>query len=53
MICGNGKDRTQHPIETFGSDWMEFGQSSQKESASAAHERNLPPRRPGNDDLND
>lgn len=24
MRCGNGKERTQHPIETFGADWMEF-----------------------------
>lgn len=24
LRCGNGKERTQHPIETFGRDWMEF-----------------------------
>ncbi|MFO1467396.1 MAG: DUF3079 domain-containing protein [Steroidobacteraceae bacterium] len=23
MRCGNGTDRTQHPIEVFGPDWME------------------------------
>jgi len=25
MNCGNGSDRTQHPIELFGTDWAEFG----------------------------
>jgi len=25
MACGNGSDRTQHPIELFGSDWEIFG----------------------------
>ena len=25
MICGNGTERTQHPIETFGPGWEGFG----------------------------
>jgi hypothetical protein len=25
MNCGNGSDRTQHPVELFGDDWFEFG----------------------------
>jgi len=25
MSCGNGSDRTQHPVELFGDDWFEFG----------------------------
>lgn len=25
MACGNGSNRTQHPIELFGDDWAEFG----------------------------
>jgi hypothetical protein len=25
MKCGNGSDRTQHPVELFGDDWLEFG----------------------------
>lgn len=25
LICGNGTDRTQHPVELFGDDWFEFG----------------------------
>ncbi|WCM94644.1 DUF3079 domain-containing protein [Acidovorax sp. NCPPB 2350] len=22
LACGNGSERTQHPVELFGSDWM-------------------------------
>ncbi len=25
MRCGNGTDRTQHPIELWGEDWMSIG----------------------------
>ena len=25
MICGNGTERTQHPIETFGEGWEQEG----------------------------
>ncbi len=25
MRCGNGSDRTMHPIETLGADWYEVG----------------------------
>lgn len=25
MLCGNGSDRTQHPVELFGDDWMAWG----------------------------
>ena len=25
LLCGNGSERTQHPVETFGPDWMEWG----------------------------
>lgn len=24
LRCGNGKDRSQHPVELFGEDWFEF-----------------------------
>jgi hypothetical protein len=24
MTCGNGSERTQHPIELFGADWVEW-----------------------------
>lgn len=23
LICGNGAERTQHPVELFGDDWLE------------------------------
>ncbi len=25
MRCGNGTDRTQHPVELWGPDWMDYG----------------------------
>ena len=25
MVCGNGSERTQHPSELFGDDWMHEG----------------------------
>lgn len=25
MGCGNGADRTQHPVELLGEDWLEHG----------------------------
>lgn len=25
LACGNGSDRTQHPIELLGEDWFEYG----------------------------
>ena len=25
LACGNGSDRTQHPVETFGEDWHLMG----------------------------
>ncbi len=32
MRCGNGTDRTQHPIELWGEDWMEFGLDAECET---------------------
>lgn len=29
MLCGNGSERTQHPVELFGDDWMAFGLPAQ------------------------
>ena len=23
MLCGNGSERTQHPVELFGDDWLD------------------------------
>ncbi|HEX5639386.1 MAG TPA: DUF3079 domain-containing protein [Burkholderiaceae bacterium] len=25
LACGNGSERTQHPVELFGADWQEWG----------------------------
>lgn len=25
MRCGNGSDRTQHPVELFGENWRDWG----------------------------
>jgi len=25
LKCGNGSERTQHPVELFGDDWFDFG----------------------------
>jgi hypothetical protein len=30
LKCGNGSDRTQHPMELFGGDWLEFGNEESK-----------------------
>ena len=35
LRCGNGKERAQHPIETFGPDWLEFVQSNEEETLPA------------------
>jgi len=32
LRCGNGKERTPHPIETFGSDWTEFALTADENS---------------------
>jgi hypothetical protein len=32
MACGNGSDRTQHPVELFGDDWNTFGLNAQDEA---------------------
>lgn len=24
LVCGNGAERTQHPAELFGDDWLEW-----------------------------
>ncbi|RYF48280.1 MAG: DUF3079 domain-containing protein, partial [Comamonadaceae bacterium] len=25
LQCGNGSERTQHPVELFGDDWAQWG----------------------------
>lgn len=43
MRCGNGSDRTQHPVELFGPDWQDWGSSP---SASAETKPIAPPPAP-------
>ncbi|SFZ73419.1 DUF3079 domain-containing protein [Chitinimonas taiwanensis] len=28
LNCGNGSDRTQHPVELWGEDWFEWEQAT-------------------------
>jgi hypothetical protein len=35
MRCGNGSDRTQHPVELFGEDWQTWGTDPVTEPAAA------------------
>jgi len=38
LLCGNGSERTQHPSELFGDDWLEFGIAAESdEGAEASH----------------
>lgn len=39
LICGNGTERTQHPVEVFGEDWQQWG----LDAAAAAEEEGMPP----------
>lgn len=34
LRCGNGSDRTQHPIELFGRDWVELENGTEEEAAA-------------------
>ncbi|EPD36946.1 hypothetical protein HMPREF9701_04479 [Delftia acidovorans CCUG 274B] len=36
LACGNGSDRTQHPVEIFGDDWMEWGLPHEPAADNAA-----------------
>ncbi|NMM78380.1 hypothetical protein B2J88_09810 [Rhodococcus sp. SRB_17] len=33
MRCGNGSDRTPHPVELFGEDWAQWGAQAPEEAA--------------------
>lgn len=41
MRCGNGSDRTPHPIELFGEDWQQWGQDA-TEPVTAAVAASVP-----------
>lgn len=38
LACGNGSERTQHPAELFGEDWLEWGLDAQKPDSSGIKE---------------
>ncbi|HEU0189531.1 MAG TPA: DUF3079 domain-containing protein [Gallionella sp.] len=38
MACGNGSDRTQHPAEIFGLDWLEWETSNAGQDADSSVE---------------
>ena len=42
MACGNGSERTQHPVETWGEDWMEWGGPQAAEAQPAAAIKVIP-----------
>jgi metal-sulfur cluster biosynthetic enzyme len=39
LACGNGSERTPHPIELFGDDWQEWSQSLSDSPDDAARSR--------------
>jgi hypothetical protein len=36
LACGNGSERTQHPVELFGEDWAEWGLDAQPETETTS-----------------
>jgi hypothetical protein len=36
LLCGNGSERTQHPVELFGADWLTFGLDADAPEPAAA-----------------
>ena len=40
LICGNGSERTQHPVELFGDDWLEW--EAPTAAPSATPDQNSP-----------
>lgn len=42
MRCGNGSDRTQHPVELFGEDWQDWGPGAVEADASEAAAATVP-----------
>ena len=42
MICGNGTERTQHPIELFGKGWERLGSDPFRPATEALAEPEVP-----------
>jgi hypothetical protein len=47
LACGNGADRTQHPVELFGEDWADWGLDAQAQAAEAEPGDNAEKAEPG------
>lgn len=43
LACGNGKVRTQHPVELFGEDWLESELAVDSEAGTAPDPDRDPP----------
>ncbi len=43
MRCGNGSERTQHPAELLGDDWMDFGLDARADAALTGPAPAAPP----------
>jgi hypothetical protein len=39
LVCGNGSERTQHPAELFGPDWIHWGLDPVAKASSQSHGR--------------
>ena len=42
MVCGNGSERTQHPVELFGDDWQEWAEAQAGAAEPVPAEAALP-----------
>jgi hypothetical protein len=42
LICGNGSERTQHPCEMFGEDWLDWDTSATRETQVVDKRRVIP-----------
>lgn len=47
LLCGNGAERTQHPVELFGEDWMAFDLDAEPAPEPATDPTSQPPCPPG------
>ncbi|HEY2772438.1 MAG TPA: DUF3079 domain-containing protein [Candidatus Binatia bacterium] len=47
--CGNGTVRTQHPVELFGDDWLEFAEARQGGIEGEPDRSDIGPEFEGND----
>lgn len=41
LDCGNGTIRTQHPVELFGADWLEWAEQRESSRLNCLQESNV------------